>query len=69
MNNEQGRALFESVLAGMAEQMGAKVTMNEQTMKMVRGFTVERIVKMAGKRIEPHQVVSLNEALNRIKKN
>ncbi|MDY4889549.1 MAG: hypothetical protein SO135_07410 [Sphaerochaetaceae bacterium] len=46
--------------------MTAKI--NPGMMKMIGGFTIERMIRMAGDKIDKAMVVELNKALNKIPK-
>ena len=69
MKTEGGRAVVEPMLQkAMAEFGGTDFKPNKQMLKMMEGMSIERLVKMAGKQIDPTMVVALNRALNEVKK-
>lgn len=69
MATEQGRALMEAMIESAMSGLGGRgFTLNEQMRKMAYGLSVERAIKMAGKHLEPAELLALNEALNKIKK-
>ena len=66
---EEGRKVVEGILAGMTK--GGEVAgfkLGEGMMKMMMGFTIERMAKMAGKMMPPEMVARINVALQKIKK-
>ena len=66
---EEGRKVVEGILAGMTQ--GGEVAgfkLGEGMMKMMMGFTIERMAKMAGKMMPPEMVARINVALQKIKK-
>jgi beta-galactosidase len=66
---EAGRALMEPILQkAMSEFGGTDFKPNKQMQKMLGGFSLERLIKMAGKNLDPAMVVELNKALNKVKK-
>ena len=69
MKTQAGKKLMEAVLSNAMSQMaGSGLQFDDKMMKMVGGFTIERVTKMAGKRIDPAMIVELNRALNKIPK-
>lgn len=69
MSTEGGRAVLEPMIQkALAEFGGSNFTPSKQMMKMMEGMALERLVKMAGQRMEPSFVVELNRALNKVKK-
>ncbi|MPM18724.1 hypothetical protein SDC9_65137 [bioreactor metagenome] len=69
LKNPEGHALLSPLLQkAMAEFGGKEVAMSEQMQKMMLGFSLERLIQLAGKRFDSSMVVDLNRALNKIKK-
>lgn len=75
MANAQGKALMESVIAKLTEKKSADdkpgFSMNEDTMKMMGGFTLVRLSGMLGVmniNVTKEQLLSLNAKLNQITK-
>ncbi len=69
MRSEQGRAMLEPMMQKALQEFGGQdFTPNKQMMKMMEGFSLERMIKMAAKNMEPATIVELNRALNAIKK-
>lgn len=75
MANAQGKALMESVIAKLTEKKSTDdkpgFSMNENTMKMMGGFTLVRLSGMLGVmniNVTKEQLLSLNAKLNQITK-
>lgn len=73
MANEEGKKVLMGFMAQMQEQMknfGGEggVKLNDGMMKMMMGFTIERIAKLLGDKISPEVVYKINEQLQKIKK-
>lgn len=74
MQNPQGAALFGDIMkkiAGGGENQFAGFEMNENMMKMMGGFTVLRLTNLmgtAGIKFTKEQLLSINSALNKLKK-
>ena len=75
MANAQGKALMEGVIAKLTEKKSADdkpgFSMNEDTMKMMGGFTLVRLSGMLGVmniNVTKEQLLSLNAKLNQITK-
>lgn len=75
MSNAQGKALMEGVIAKLTEKKSADdkpgFSMNEDTMKMMGGFTLVRLSGMLGVmniNVTKEQLLSLNAKLNQITK-
>ncbi|NLI54337.1 MAG: glycoside hydrolase family 2 protein [Clostridiales bacterium] len=69
MQTDAGRALMEPMLQKALSEFGGKdFAPSEQMQKMMSGFSLERMIKLAGKQFDPAKTVELNRALNRIKK-
>ncbi len=66
---EGGRAIVEPMLQrALAEFGGKDFAPSKQMLKMMEGLSIERMIKMAGKNMDPAMVVALNRALNKVKK-
>lgn len=76
MANPQGQALFAGIMKQMMASkpggMDIKPEQNSGLMKMMGGFTVKRIMSMAGTMggapVSKDQIIALNKQLNQIKK-
>ena len=76
MANPQGQAFFGGLMKQMMPSnpggMDIKPEQSEGLMKMMSGFTVKRILSMAGtmggNAVTKDQIIALNKQLNQIKK-
>ena len=70
MANPEGEALMNSFMEKMLSQMNGEGGMNlpKGAMKMMMGFTIERIAKMAKEMMPQEIVLELNKELQKIKK-
>ena len=69
MQTEAGRALLEPMIEQAMSGFGGEGSApNGQMQKLMKGFSLERLIKLAGGRFEMPSVVDLNRALNKIKK-
>ena len=71
MQSEEGRRLLEPMIRQAMSQHGgggAAFKMTDQMREMMNGFSLERMLKQAGKRFDASMVVQLNQALNKIRK-
>lgn len=74
MGNPEGKALFDKLMEQAVKASGGKMAgfeMNEGMMKMMGGFTVIRLTNLMGTTgalFTREQLLSLNEELNKIKK-
>ena len=71
MANEEGKAMMDAFIAKMMESMASgenKMEIPKGAMKMMGGFSIERIAKLVGDKIPSSVIVEINEALQKIKK-
>ena len=71
MAHPEGKAFMESMMAKMAESFGGEVSgfkVTPQMMKMMGGFTIERIGKMMSDKIPAELIAQANAELQKIKK-
>jgi beta-galactosidase len=69
MQTEEGRELLEPMIQqAMSQFGGASFKMTDQMRNMMKGFSLERMLKQAGGKVDAAMVVQLNQALNKIKK-
>ena len=71
MANEQGKAVMDAFIAKMMESMASgenKIEIPKGAMKMMGGFSIERIAKLVGDKIPASAIVEINEALQQVKK-
>ena len=71
MANEEGKAMMDAFIAKMMESMASgdsKIEIPKGAMKMMGGFSIERVAKLVGDKIPTNVIVEINEALQKIKK-
>lgn len=71
MANPEGMALIQGLMAQMSDSaggMGGGTGSDDGLMKVLKNFTVERIMNMAGDKFPKEAYVELSNALNKIKK-
>ena len=71
MANEEGKAMMDAFIAKMMESMSGgenQIEIPKGAMKMMGGFSIERIAKLVGDKIPTNVIVEINEALQKIKK-
>ena len=70
MANEKGNALLtamiEKMMSSLSENGGMSIP--KGAMKMMMGFTIERIAKLVGDKIPMEVIIQINEELQKIKK-
>ena len=71
--NPAGQALFGQLMGGMAGKKAGGFELNEGMMAMMGGFTVLRLITLAGgmmdMKFDKEQLLALNAQLNQIPKN
>lgn len=69
MANEQGKILIDKMIESMMTKVEENgISIPKGAMKMVAGFSIERIAKLLGDKLPIEAVVSINEQLQKIKK-
>ena len=71
MAHPEGKAFMEAMMEKMVASMGGEVSgfkVTPSMMKMMGGFTLERISKMAGDKIPAELIAQMNVELQKIKK-
>lgn len=70
--NPAGQALFGQLMGGMAGKKAMGFELNESMMSMMGGFTMLRLITLAGgmmdMKFDKEQLLALNAQLNQIKK-
>ena len=70
--NPAGQALFGQLMGGMAGKQAMGFEINESMMAMMGGFTMLRLITLAGgmmdMKFDKEQLLALNAQLNQIKK-
>ena len=74
IKTDEGRKIILDIMARLSKQTSESdgFTMNDDMMKMMGGFTLLRMLGMAGMMnvsFEKEELISINKALNRVKKN
>ena len=73
ITNPAGQALFGQLMGGMAGKKAMGFELNEGMMAMMGGFTMLRLITLAGgmmdMKFDKEQLLALNEQLNQIPKN
>ena len=73
ITNPAGQAMFGQLMGGMAGKKAMGFEMNEAMMSMMGGFTMLRLISLAGgmmdMKVTKEQLLALNAQLNQIPKN